>query len=109
MDDSLVGSIVWVAIIILAIYLYLKRNAGKTPDELNEGLYGSRSGVIVCPHCTFKGQVHTKSINKKVGISGGKATAALLTGGVSLLVTGLAKKEALTEAHCCHCKSTWHF
>ena len=48
-------------------------------------------------------------IVKKVGISGGKATAALLTAGISTLATGLSRKEKLTQAHCENCDSTWNF
>jgi hypothetical protein len=71
--------------------------------------HGRISPQIVCPHCQTRGTVRTKAIKKKAGISGGKATAALLTGGVSLLATGLARKESLTLAHCEHCNSIWSF
>ena len=40
---------------------------------------------IVCQHCQTKGKVVTEMARVKVGISGGKATAAVLTGGWSLL------------------------
>jgi hypothetical protein len=48
-------------------------------------------------------------VSRKAGISGGKATGAILTGGLSLLATGLSRKERLTEAHCDNCGSTWTF
>lgn len=47
-------------------------------------------------------------VNNK-GVSGGKATGAILTGGVSLLATGLSRKEAQTQARCGHCTSSWAF
>ena len=72
-------------------------------------LYGSLSRRLVCPHCQTAGHVHTKSVKKKVGISGGKVTGALLTGGISLLATGLSRKEAVTQAHCTNCSSNWYF
>ena len=62
-----------------------------------------------CPHCNEKGSVHTKKVNNKKGISGGKATAAVLTGGTSVLATGLSRKEKQTEAHCTNCNITWTF
>lgn len=71
--------------------------------------WGSLNKHIICPHCQTQGKVRTKEVDKKVGISGGKATAAILTGGVSLLATGLSRKSKMTQAHCCHCKSTWFF
>lgn len=70
---------------------------------------GPKNPAMVCPHCQAKGVVRTKSVKQKRGVSGTKATAALLTGGVSLLATGLSRKESLTEAYCENCKSIWHF
>jgi hypothetical protein len=49
-----------------------------------------------------------KSVKAKQGISGGKATGAILTGGVPLLATGLSRKANLTRAHCGACQTTWH-
>jgi hypothetical protein len=43
----------------------------------------------------------------KAGISGGKFTAAVLTGGLSLLVVGLSRQELRTQMICSHCKVTW--
>lgn len=67
------------------------------------------SSQMVCPHCGKRGTVKTKKVTRKAGVSGGKATAAVLTGGLSLLATGLSRKENLTQAQCSNCKNTWHF
>lgn len=67
------------------------------------------SKQMICPHCQKKGGVNTTSIIRKVGVSGGKATAAVLTGGVSLLATGLSRKEPATRAHCGNCGASWTF
>jgi hypothetical protein len=48
-------------------------------------------------------------MKRKKGISGGKVMGGLLTGGISLLATGLSRKEQATQAHCDNCKSTWDF
>lgn len=64
---------------------------------------------IVCPHCQQKGCVTTRPVTRKKGISGGKATAAVLTGGFSVLATGLSRKQAETEANCSNCGSIWHY
>lgn len=69
----------------------------------------SASMAMICPHCQTKGSVRTKSITQKKGVSGGKATAAIMTGGASMLATGLSRKEPATEAHCSHCGATWRF
>jgi len=68
-----------------------------------------RSGSMVCPHCQKRGSVITKKIKRKKGISGAKATGAILTLGWSLLAMGLSRKEEETEAHCNACGATWHF
>jgi hypothetical protein len=64
---------------------------------------------MVCPHCQTRGAVTTKVVKRKKGVSGAKATGAVLTLGWSLLVTGLSRKEEETEAHCTACGATWHF
>ncbi len=63
---------------------------------------------LVCPHCQTKGSVRTKQVKTKAGVSGGKATAAVLTAGISILGTGLSRKQKVTEAICGSCKMTWH-
>ena len=67
------------------------------------------SSQMVCPHCQAKGTVTTKTVKKKKGISGGKATGAVLTAGFSILATGLSRKEKTTEARCRKCGSVWYF
>ena len=69
--------------------------------------YGAKNVALVCPHCTEKGNVRTKPITAKKGVSGAKATGAILTGGVSLLATGLSRKENQTQMHCDNCNSNW--
>lgn len=64
---------------------------------------------MICPHCQVKGQVKTEQVKRKAGVSGGKATAAVLTAGVSLLGTGLSRKQKVTEASCGNCGAVWTF
>ena len=71
--------------------------------------HGDLNVKLFCQHCQTTGSVRTKKVKMKAGVSGGKATAALLTCGVSLLATGLSRKQLLTEAWCSNCESTWHF
>lgn len=84
-------------------YLAKKRDAAASLS------WGPLNHALLCPHCQTRGKVRTKSLKVKKGISGGKATAAVITGGVSLLATGLSRKEATTQAHCDSCNSTWNF
>lgn len=72
-------------------------------------LYGSVNDKILCPHCGERGQVRTQRSQQKAGISGGKVMGGLLTGGVSLLATGLSRKQWVTNARCGSCQSQWQF
>ncbi len=60
----------------------------------NSARWGKHNTVITCPQCQKRGYILTKQAKRKKGISGGKATGALLTFGTSLLFTGLSRKEA---------------
>jgi hypothetical protein len=93
-----------------AEYLEAKRKAAKAAQaKMRDLQQGPVNAQMICPHCQSRGTVRTKRITQKKGISGGKATAAVLTAGVSILATGLSRKEAGTEAHCENCSSTWYF
>ena len=94
------------ALIIIAIY-YLCKQKDNDPQSLAVKQNMERN--MICPHCQIKGSVKTRRVKRKSGIHGGKATAALLTAGISLLGTGLSRKENVTEAHCSNCGATWYF
>jgi len=85
------------------------RRSEMSPAKRSQLAYGSINSQIVCAHCQTKGKVRTKIIEKDAGISGKKATAAALTGGISLLATGLSRNEKVTQAHCDNCGSTWTY
>jgi hypothetical protein len=70
---------------------------------------GTRRPEMVCPHCGVRGKVSTRGVRQKKGISGGKAAGAVLTGGVSMLATGLSRKESATSAMCGNCRNRWVF
>ena len=95
---------------------------GRTPDEAGMGLKRKKYeslhddltklnwiSEILCPHCQTRGYVETKRKKMKKGICGAKLTGAILTGGFSILGTGLSRKEEVTEATCRKCGSVWHF
>jgi hypothetical protein len=63
---------------------------------------------IICPYCKKSGYVSTKTVIRKSGIHGGKATAGVFTGGLSLLVTGLSGKQKVSEYKCCNCNAKWN-
>ncbi len=112
---------------ILQIEKEKKKQAAMSPNEkqryLNEQksqsiaetqkkritMYGGINAEMICPHCQTKGKTRTKHITQKKGVSGAKATGAVLTGGLSLLATGLSRKEDATQAYCENCNSTWSF
>jgi hypothetical protein len=97
-----------------------KRQIRKTPEEVKAWREVQRAALpqrsasagnsqIVCPMCQERGYVRCKTVKSKKGISGGKATGAILTAGFSLLATGLSRKVKVTEAFCSNCRSTWQF
>ena len=78
-------------------------------EYLREMEHGKINAAMVCPHCQCVGKIRTKEVKQKKGVSGGKATAAVLTGGLSLLAVGLSRIEGATQAHCDNCSNTWFF
>ena len=73
--------------------------------------WGNVNPAIICPQCQTKGHVHALPTKRKMGVSGAKATGAVLTLGWSLLATGLSRKQRVTQAHCGSCTliATWRF
>ncbi len=80
-----------------------------TPEQKEYMANGALNPAMICPHCQTKGSVRTRAVRAKAGVSGGKATMALLTGGLSLLATGLSRTETMTQAHCTCCGNNWKF
>jgi hypothetical protein len=76
--------------------------------RLERARIAAQPGQIICPHCQTRGQVERRLVRRKKGLSGGKTTGAVLTGGTSLLLTGLSRKETATEMHCRNCGTTWN-
>ena len=81
--------------------------ARTTAGSRNDAAYGPLNEHVICPHCHKGGHVRIKARSTKTGISGAKATGAVLTGGASVLVTGLSKKDLLNHATCANCSVTW--
>jgi hypothetical protein len=98
-----------IAIVLLIFVILAALIAGIQGSMAGVSQWGPINAVLICPHCQTKGRVRTKPLTRKAGISGAKATGALLTAGVSLLATGLSRKENVTQAHCDECNSTWVF
>jgi hypothetical protein len=93
-----------------AIRLVRTRTGKTLKDACNflQAVEATANYQIMCPHCNVRGQVATKRVRLKQGISGGKATAAVLTAGVSLFATGLSRMRTVLEATCGNCGVTWH-
>lgn len=116
-----------VGILFLHVFLESRKVAKMSPEQRSDYLaslqnsarvaqlertvkqFGAVNPILVCPHCQVKGHIRTKILNRKKGVSGGKATAALLTAGVSIWATGLSRKEKVTQAKCENCGSEWDF
>ena len=110
LDPSFGHLVLLCFVLILTIAIWMAYRESKlSPSDKNAMIHGYLNSQIVCAHCQTKGSVRTKLMKKDVGISGKKATAAALTGGISLLATGLSRKEKVTQAHCDNCGSTWTY
>jgi len=120
MDTSFVVSAIIAVVLVALMFVGINAERSMTPEQReaariqatqqrNLTLYGPLNQSMICPHCQTQGTVHTKPVRQKKGISGGKTTAALLTGGLSLLATGLSRKETLTRAYCDSCNNIWAF
>lgn len=122
MEDPI--SVTIFLVVVVAVMLFLLRRAGhlKTPKEekklrekreeqqtLQKLSKIEQDSRIICPQCHEKGNVTTEHVKLKKGVSGGKVTGAILTVGISLLATGLSRKEKVTKAKCGNCGSVWHF
>lgn len=92
-----------------ALNLKVQELRKKSQEQRTVNQYGQINPVMVCPHCQTTGLIRTINITHKAGVSGAKATASILTGGLSLLVVGLSRKEEATQAHCDSCNNTWLF
>lgn len=86
----------------------IQENALQASRNRDETL-GAINPVMICPHCQTKGKVRAKTVLKKAGVSGSKASAAVLTGGASILVAGLSQEDECTAASCDECGSHWTF
>lgn len=95
-----------VAIVALAAYSSVTGNGTKPAAKRRAPV---PNAAMICPHCQVKGEVSTRQVKVKIGVSGGKATGAVLTGGLSVLATGLSRKAVVTQAHCGNCGSGWTF
>jgi hypothetical protein len=75
--------------------------------ELATTVHGPINPHLVCPHCQTAGAVRAKRVTTKQGVSGGKATAAIMTNGLSLVATGLSRKQGATACRCDNCRMSW--
>jgi uncharacterized Zn finger protein (UPF0148 family) len=92
--------------LILEIILLHQIHYKEKGDPMFGFLYNKN---MICPHCQVKGKCTTEQVKRKNGISGGKVMGGLLTGGISLLATGLSRKQKMTHAHCYNCGADWYF
>ena len=94
--------------IVLSLVAFAIWQTGLSPDAQAKRAERARQDAqLVCPHCQTAGCVRSDVVTRKKGISGGKATGAVLTGGVSMLATGLSRKEPATRMRCSNCGTQW--
>lgn len=84
-----------------------RRRSKPNMDSVEGAVDFGASPHLICPHCHTKGRVKTRKEYKATGISGAKASGAVITGGLSVFLTGLSRKEFKVVATCGACKSKW--
>jgi predicted RNA-binding Zn-ribbon protein involved in translation (DUF1610 family) len=101
-----VGVVVIVLFLAFAVVAFVHDYRAGIP-QAQAAARTAQTRQIVCPHCGVAGKVATKQVRVKRGISGGKATGAVLTGGISMLGTGLSRKQHATAMACGNCGMGW--
>lgn len=100
----------WVVgvLFVLALVAFATWQTGFSPEaKRKRGELAARQARLVCPHCQTAGHVTSVVVTRKKGISGGKATGAVMTGGASMLATGLSRKEPAQRMSCSNCGTSW--
>lgn len=92
--------------VVVAGFIFWKVNTSPEAQQARDRALEQQKR-IVCPHCNSTGTVTARQIKRKKGISGGKATGAIITGGASVVATGLSRKEGATQMSCSNCGTTW--
>lgn len=96
MDQALAYGIILIFIAVVVFLIRLQNeNANANADK------------ILCQHCGERGHVTVRVVSRGKGISGGKATAGLMTGGLSLPFAGLSKNQTVRNLTCGNCSMTW--
>jgi hypothetical protein len=62
--------------------------------------------MIPCRYCGRPGVIVTAG-RARVGVSGGKLVAFILTLGFSIFLVGLSRHEKVNHFRCTHCGLTW--
>jgi hypothetical protein len=73
------------------------------------GVGGPINDKLTCPRCGQAGGVRQRDVRVKAAVSGGRATAARLIGGLSLALPGMGRsRKRQTAARACDkCGSKW--
>jgi hypothetical protein len=96
-------------LVLLGILRRLVCASGTTPSVEEPWHAAPRQEGLRCPRCQAIGTVRTKDMEEKARVSRAKAITALRTGGLSVLVVGLARRESRRQARCDACGTLWLF
>jgi hypothetical protein len=112
MVETFLWFMFWTFVACVTYILLIKAFAPKIYAAGMEEMWRQAGGgppnpQMGCPHCRAVGTVVATPVTVKTGISGAKAAGAVLTGGSSVLVTGLSKKQQATSLRCQSCQMTW--
>jgi len=82
--------------------------AGDVPEAVQAIAVPVQTGRANCQYCNGIGTVVVQQVKRKKGVSPGKIAGAVVTGGISLVGTGVAKKVWMNQLTCTACQMKWY-
>lgn len=104
MTPALWGGLITFVVLMAGVIGFWMSPMGQRPAAQQE----AQQRLVVCRSCGTQGHCTAKRVQRKNGIDGTKASAAILTGGTSILFTGPSERHASTRVHCRACNSTYY-
>ena len=81
--------------------------AGDVPATVQASATPVQTGRANCQYCNGVGTVVVQQMKRKKGVSPGKIAGAVVTGGISLVGTGVAKKVWMNQLTCTAWQMRW--
>lgn len=104
MTPALWGALITFIVLVVALFAFWMSPMGQRIIAAQE----AQMRLIICKSCGLRGNCTAKRVQRKNGIDGTKASAAVLTGGTSILFTGLSERHDSTQIKCRACRAVYY-